>query len=48
VTDNRGTSYGAGFNSNGGGVHAMLWTSSGVEVFYLILIQFNFVGNLLI
>jgi len=34
VTDNRGTSYGAGFNSNGGGVHAMLWTSSGVKIYF--------------
>ena len=32
VTDNRPNSYGAGFNSNGGGVYAMQWTSSGIKV----------------
>jgi len=28
------TSYGAGFNSNGGGVYAMLWDSDGISVYY--------------
>eukprot|EP00026_Physarum_polycephalum_P003789 Phypoly_transcript_03803.p1 GENE.Phypoly_transcript_03803~~Phypoly_transcript_03803.p1 ORF type:complete len:709 (+),score=102.89 Phypoly_transcript_03803:251-2128(+) len=34
VTDSRTSSYGTGFNNIGGGVHAMLWSSSGVKVWF--------------
>lgn len=34
VTSNDATSYGTAFNANGGGVYAMLWTSSAIEVWY--------------
>jgi hypothetical protein len=33
VADNR-PSFGSSFNSNGGGVYASLWTSSGIKVWY--------------
>jgi hypothetical protein len=32
--DNRGSSYGAGYNQNGGGVHAMLWNSGGIKIWF--------------
>ncbi|KAF2199035.1 hypothetical protein GQ43DRAFT_474013 [Delitschia confertaspora ATCC 74209] len=34
VASHNGASYGTGFNANGGGVYATLWTSSGIKVWY--------------
>lgn len=34
VMSNSATSYGTAFNTNGGGVYASLWTSSGFKVWY--------------
>ncbi|QSZ31977.1 hypothetical protein DSL72_001546 [Monilinia vaccinii-corymbosi] len=34
VSDPRPISYGAGFNSNGGGIYAMEWTSSKIRVYF--------------
>ncbi|KAI0311086.1 hypothetical protein OF83DRAFT_1069425, partial [Amylostereum chailletii] len=32
--DTRTTSFGPGFNSNGGGVYAMLWADTGISVYF--------------
>ncbi|KAF7320109.1 GH16 domain-containing protein [Mycena kentingensis (nom. inval.)] len=34
MRDSSSKSYGAGFNSNGGGVYALLWVSSGISVWF--------------
>ena len=34
VTSNDATSYGTPFDANGGGVYAMLWTSSSIKIWY--------------
>ncbi|RAL64600.1 hypothetical protein DID88_001633 [Monilinia fructigena] len=34
ISDTRTNSYGAGFNSNGGGIYAMEWTSSHIRVYF--------------
>lgn len=34
IRDTRTNSYGAGFNSNGGGVYAMVWDDKGVRIFF--------------
>ncbi|KAH7929380.1 hypothetical protein BV22DRAFT_1102515 [Leucogyrophana mollusca] len=34
VRSNAGNSFGTGFNSNGGGVYAMLWDNSGISVYF--------------
>ncbi|KAA8566438.1 hypothetical protein EYC84_009001 [Monilinia fructicola] len=34
ISDPRPNSYGAGFNSNGGGIYAMEWTSSHIRVYF--------------
>jgi hypothetical protein len=34
IQDNSDSSYGSGFNSNGGGVFAMDWTSSGIAMYF--------------
>lgn len=33
-SDPRSASYGSGFNANGGGVYAVLWTSAGINVWF--------------
>ncbi|KAG8990408.1 hypothetical protein FRB90_001770 [Tulasnella sp. 427] len=34
IVDNNADSYGGGYNSNGGGVHVMLWADEGVSIWF--------------